>query len=122
MMAEPRDGALAARLADTLGTMRVADALGALLPAGVRAAPVREGEEILSDPWLWANDFFDAVRDTPFGPVANRAYANFSRSESGYERPEPGLGEHSLEVLADYGIDPQRIAELADAGIVMTLC
>ena len=113
MMAEPRDGELAALIAEAMRPLRAAEALELLLQAGVRATPVREGEEILSDPWLWANDFFDAVRETAHGPVANRAYASFSRSESGYDRPEPGLGEHSLEVLADYGFDPARIADLA---------
>ena len=121
MMAEPRDGALAARLAQTLAGTSVAETLTALVGAGVRAAPVRKGDEILSDPWLWANDFFDQVRETPFGPVTNRPYAHFSRSQSGYDRPEPGLGEHSFEVLADYGIDGERIAQLADAGVVMCL-
>jgi crotonobetainyl-CoA:carnitine CoA-transferase CaiB-like acyl-CoA transferase len=121
MMAEPRDGALAERLAEALAARPVAEALTALVAAGVRAAPVRKAEEILSDPWLWANDFFDQVRETPYGPVTNRPYAHFSRSRSGYDRPEPGLGEHSFEVLADYGIDPDRIARLADDGVVMCL-
>jgi len=91
------------------------------VPAGVRATPVREGEEILGDSWLWANDFFDAVRQSPHGPVTNRPYATFARSPVGYDRPEPGLGQHSFEVLADYGIEPARIQRLADDGVVMCL-
>jgi crotonobetainyl-CoA:carnitine CoA-transferase CaiB-like acyl-CoA transferase len=121
MLAEPRDGALATELAATLAAMSAAEALTALLNAGVRACPVREGEEILGDPWLWANDFFDQPRQTPHGPVVNRPYAHFSRSESGYKRPDPGLGEHTFEVLADYGIAPDRIAQLAEDGVVMCL-
>jgi len=121
MMAEPRDGELAGRLAETLATMTAADALTALVNAGVRAGPVLRGEEILSDPWLWANDFFDLPRETPHGPVTDRPFAAFSRSPAGYDRPEPGLGQHTFEVLADYGIDEARIARLADAGVVMCL-
>ena len=37
-------------------------------------------------------------------------------------RPEPGLGEHTFEVLADYGIADERIARLAEDGVVMCLC
>jgi len=121
MMSEPRDGALAGRLAERLAEMTVGEALAALVPSGVRATYVREGEEILADPWLWANDFFDQARQTPHGPVVNRPYATFSRSECGYHRPEPGLGEHTFEVLADYGIAPERIQRLADDGVVMCL-
>jgi len=121
MLAEPRDGVLAEALASALAGMPMDAALAALVGAGVRASPVREGEQILSDPWLWANDFFDQPRQTPHGPVVNRPYARFSRSESGYTRPDPGLGEHTFEVLADYGIAPERIAELADDGVVMCL-
>ena len=121
MMAEPRDGALAERLAAALARTGVVDALTALLGAGVRATPAQEVEAALQDPWLWANNFVDTPIQTPYGPVTNRPYGQFSRSQSGYHRPEPGLGEHTFEVLADYGIDDARIAELADAGVVMCL-
>jgi crotonobetainyl-CoA:carnitine CoA-transferase CaiB-like acyl-CoA transferase len=89
--------------------------------AGVRATPAREGEELAADPWLWANNFFDALRETPHGLVVNRPFARFSRSPTGYDRPEPGLGEHTFEVLADWGIDEGRIARLANDGVVMCL-
>ena len=101
--------------------MTVEEALTPLVGAGVRATYVRKAEEILSDRWLWANDFFDKLLDPPYGQVTDRPYADFSRSHSGYRRPEPGLGEHSFEVLADYGFPPDRIAKLADEGVVMVL-
>jgi crotonobetainyl-CoA:carnitine CoA-transferase CaiB-like acyl-CoA transferase len=121
MMAEPRDGALAAELEAVLARLCAGEALAALLGAGVRATPAHEGDEVLGDPYLWANDFFDTARPTPYGPVTDRPYGHFSRSHTGYTRPEPGLGEHSFEVLADWGIDAERIAALADEGVVMCL-
>ena len=121
LLAEPRDGALAVRLEETLQPMTMDQALATLRGAGVRAAQAKLNEETLTDPWLLANEFFDQPRDTPWGPVTNRPYAAFSRSIAGYTRPDPGLGEHSFEVLADYGIDPERIASLADDGVVMCL-
>jgi crotonobetainyl-CoA:carnitine CoA-transferase CaiB-like acyl-CoA transferase len=122
MLAEPRDGALAAELEAVLARMTLDEALGALVGAGVRATPAHDGDEVLSDPYLRANDFFDTVRETPDGPVTNRPYGHFSRSHTGYTRPEPGLGEHTFEVLADFGIAPERIEALADEGVVMRLC
>jgi crotonobetainyl-CoA:carnitine CoA-transferase CaiB-like acyl-CoA transferase len=122
MMAEPRDGALAAEIAEAMAQLGSGEAVAALLRAGVRAAPVLEGEEIFADPWLWENRFFDAARETPYGRVNERPYASFSRSPSGYQRPEPGLGEHSFEILAEWGIDHERIRRLAEDGVVMKLC
>jgi crotonobetainyl-CoA:carnitine CoA-transferase CaiB-like acyl-CoA transferase len=122
MLAEPRAGPLASRLAAALARMTMAEALTALIEADVRATPARDGDEILADPFLWANNFFDQARETPHGPVVNRPYGTFSRSQVGYRRPEPGLGEHTFEVLADYGIADERIAQLAEDGVVMCLC
>jgi crotonobetainyl-CoA:carnitine CoA-transferase CaiB-like acyl-CoA transferase len=122
MLAEVRDGALAAEIEAVLRQRTVADTLHALRRAGVRAAPAQEGDEVLADKWLQANHFLDQVRETPYGPVTNRPYATFSRSPCGYNRPDPGLGQHSFEVLADWGVDPDKIAALADEGVVMVLC
>jgi crotonobetainyl-CoA:carnitine CoA-transferase CaiB-like acyl-CoA transferase len=122
MMAEARDGALARQIEAALRQRPMADALIALRRAGVRAAPAQEGDEVLADRWLQANNFLDQARQTPYGPVTDRPYAAFSRSPCGYTRPDPGLGEHSFEILADYGIDPDRIERLADEGVVMVLC
>jgi crotonobetainyl-CoA:carnitine CoA-transferase CaiB-like acyl-CoA transferase len=121
LMAEVRDGALAAQIEGVLRERRAVDVLEALRKAGVRAVLAQLAEQTLTDRWLAANNFLDQVHDTPFGPVTNRPYATFSRSPCGYNRPDPGLGEHTFEVLADYGIDPDRIASLADEGVVMCL-
>jgi crotonobetainyl-CoA:carnitine CoA-transferase CaiB-like acyl-CoA transferase len=121
MEAEPRGGALAKAIADALAPLTVAAALSALQGAGVRAVQAKEGEQVLADTWLQANNYLDQPRQTPYGPVVNRPYASFSRSVAGYTRPDPGLGEHTFEILADYEIDADRIAALADEGVVMCL-
>jgi crotonobetainyl-CoA:carnitine CoA-transferase CaiB-like acyl-CoA transferase len=122
MMAEKRDGSLAREIETALAGRDRDEAVEALFAAGVRTAPLRKGEEILTDPWLLENEFFDKVVETPYGPVGGRPYAHFSRSVSGYSRPEPGLGEHSFEVVADFGIDEDRVAKLGEDGVIMVLC
>jgi len=97
-------------------------AVEGLVAAGVRAAPVVARGTAASDPWLAENAFMDALTETPDGPVRDTSYATFSRARTGYSRPEPGLGEHSFEVLADWGIDPGRIASLGEQGVIMRLC
>jgi len=122
MMAEPRDGALAKAIEQKLAKMPSATACEALVAAGVRAAPVVARGTAANDPWLAENAFMDALIETADGPVRNTCFAAFSRARTGYSRPEPGLGEHSFEVLADWGIDPERVASLAEQGVVMRLC
>ncbi len=122
MMAQPRDGVLARKIEAALRAQPAAEALIALRKAGVRAVLAQLAEQTLTDRWLQANNFLDQPRDTPWGPVTNRPYATFSRSPCGYNRPDPGLGEHSFEVLADWGFTPERIEQLADEGVTMVLC
>ncbi|HXQ09650.1 MAG TPA: CoA transferase [Caulobacteraceae bacterium] len=122
MLAEPRDGALAKAIQQALAKQPLDAVVKLLLAAGVRAAPVVARGTAAGDPWLAENGFMDAVIETPDGPVRDTRYVAFSRSAIGYRRPEPGLGEHSFEVLADWGIDPERIARLGEDGIIMRLC
>jgi crotonobetainyl-CoA:carnitine CoA-transferase CaiB-like acyl-CoA transferase len=122
MLAEPRDGRLARAIARTLAAREAASVVAALIAAGVRATPVvpRGGQG--ADTWLADNGFMDHPVETPDGPVRNSRYASFSRAQACFRRPEPGLGEHSFEIVADWGIDPERIARLGEDGIIMRLC
>jgi crotonobetainyl-CoA:carnitine CoA-transferase CaiB-like acyl-CoA transferase len=50
--------------------------------------------------------------------LASRAFADFSRGASGFARLDPDLGEHSVEVLREFGFDLARIRRLAEAGVI----
>jgi len=39
-------------------------------------------------------------------------------SPAGFQRLQPGLGEHNREVLAEYGVDAARITALAEDGAI----
>ena len=42
----------------------------------------------------------------------------FSRTPGAIRRPPPHAGQHSDEVLAEVGYDPERIAALREAGAI----
>jgi crotonobetainyl-CoA:carnitine CoA-transferase CaiB-like acyl-CoA transferase len=118
-MAEARDGELAGRIEAALFTRSRAEALAALRAAGVAAAPVLRGGEALEDPWLWENGALERWMHPRLGPmVTARGFSAFSRTPGGFTRPTPDLGEHSIEILAEWGIPRERIAGLVASGAV----
>jgi crotonobetainyl-CoA:carnitine CoA-transferase CaiB-like acyl-CoA transferase len=115
----PRDGEIAKALEVAFLTRPRGATLDALLDAGVAAAPVLRGAEALEDPWLAENNFLQPWRHPRLGPVIGiRSFFDFSRTPAGYSRPTPDLGEHSREILADFGVADGRIAALFAAGAV----
>jgi crotonobetainyl-CoA:carnitine CoA-transferase CaiB-like acyl-CoA transferase len=118
-LSEARDGELAGRIEAALVEWRCSEALSALRGARVAAAPVIRGDEALEDGWLRANGFVAGWDHPRLGPmITAKAFSTFSRTPSGFSRPTPELAEHSAELLGEYGIAPERIAELMAAGAV----
>jgi formyl-CoA transferase len=117
-MAEPRDGRFAAAIAEALAPLALEEALDRLLLAGVPAAPAIEHGALFSDPFLHENGFFDRHEHPDHGTVTGvRRYAAWSRTPGGFVRRAPLLGEHSVEVLREFGFDEERIAALMANGV-----
>jgi len=118
-LGEARDGPLADRIATAVADRPRAEVLAALRAAGVAAAPAIRGGEALDDAFLAANGFVESWRHPRLGPmITAKAFSIFSRTPTGFARPTPELAEHSAEILADYGIAPDRVAALMSAGAV----
>jgi crotonobetainyl-CoA:carnitine CoA-transferase CaiB-like acyl-CoA transferase len=80
---------------------------------------VLRSAEVLETPWLWENGFLDAWEHPRLGPMITvKGYAEFDRTPVTFERPTPDIGEHTAEILAEWGIAPERIASLLAAGAV----
>lgn len=119
-LAEPAEGPLADLVAGALSAMPRAEALDRLLLRGVPAAPAIRHDELFSDPWLAAHDFFQRLDDPQFGEVTTvRSYADWSRSLGGFPSAAPAIGQHSVEVLREFGFEEARIAALIAAGTVV---
>ncbi len=116
---QPRRGDLAYEITELI-CERPRDALLAVLAeAGIPAAPVLDGDEARGEEWLWESGFFELRRHPLWGDmVASRTFAEFSRGGSGFERLDPGLGEHTVEVLRDYGFPIERVRKLAEARLI----
>jgi crotonobetainyl-CoA:carnitine CoA-transferase CaiB-like acyl-CoA transferase len=114
-----RDGALAETIASALSTRPRDETVQALLAAGVPAAPALRAAEALQSDWLWENDTLERWTHPRLGDLIGvRAYADFSRTPSGFRHPTPDLGEHSTALLAELGIAPDRIAAALATGAI----
>jgi crotonobetainyl-CoA:carnitine CoA-transferase CaiB-like acyl-CoA transferase len=119
ILSQPRRGELAQEIAGTLGARRRSDVLGALAEAGVPATPVFRGDEARGEEWLWESGFFELRRHPAWGDmIASRAFADFSRGGAGFTRLDADLGEHTVEVLREFGFDIERIRRLAEARVI----
>ncbi len=116
---EPADGVLAGLIGEVLAAMPRGEAVERLLAKGVPAAPALTIDEFFGDPWVRSNGFFRDYEHPQMGLItAPRGFADWSRSEGGFARTAPLIGEHTREVLAEAGLSDERIAALLAAGVV----
>ena len=91
-----------------------------LQEAGVPAAPVLAGDEVLADEQLEAREFFDPIEIVDFGEIPIERY--FSPRIDGRGVPArgrgPKLGEHTDEVLREVlGLSDEELDGLAERGV-----
>jgi crotonobetainyl-CoA:carnitine CoA-transferase CaiB-like acyl-CoA transferase len=116
---EPRDGALAEAIAASFAEFTCDDAIDRLSTRGVPAAPVLTLERLFDDPFLLENSFFERYDHPQFDTITGvAAYAHWSRTPTAMGRRAPLLGEHTIEVLQEFGFNEERIESLFAAGAV----
>ena len=117
---EPAEGTLATQIADVLHGMTREVALDRLLARSVPAAPALRAAEWFSDPFAEENHCFDTYDHPQFGAVSGpHAFAHFANAGGEFVRRSPVLGEHSAEVLRDFGFLAERVADLIARGTVL---
>ncbi len=99
---------------------KTADWLTRLEAVGVPAGPVLSVGDMLKDPQVLARDMVVEVEHSRLGPVkALGSPVKFSRTPTNTGRGAPLLGEHTREILDEYGYSDSEIEALAAAGDVV---
>ena len=96
------------------------DWLDRLETAGVPAGPVLDVKQMHADPQVRARGMVVEVPHSRLGKVETiGAAVKFSATPSGVVRGAPILGEHTREVLREYGYSDADIDELAASAVVL---
>ena len=99
------------------------EAFHLLQEAGVKAAPVLNGKEILFDPQFKERNHFDLIDQPHIGkrPVQRHLAAKFDEFEASAQGPAPTLGEHNKEVLGGLlGLSDAELTELEEQKVIAT--
>jgi crotonobetainyl-CoA:carnitine CoA-transferase CaiB-like acyl-CoA transferase len=87
--------------------------------SGIPWSPLQDSIEVINDPQARANDFFIPFDDPTYGHidlVANPI--KLSKTPAVIRANAPGFGQHTDEVLLEYGYTQEYIDQLAEQGII----
>jgi crotonobetainyl-CoA:carnitine CoA-transferase CaiB-like acyl-CoA transferase len=85
----------------------------------VPSAPVLSREQVLTDPQVLENRLIVESTHPHAGPMREpRPAARFEATPAEIRRAAPLLGEHTDEILAEFGLTSDTIADLRSSGIV----
>ncbi|MDB5840832.1 MAG: coA-transferase family protein [Herminiimonas sp.] len=107
-------------LSDIFATRPASEWVAILSAADVPAAKVQTYLEALTaDPQVKHNKTLVPMQHPVAGDIQTLANpVNFSKTPATYRKPPPVLGEHSRDVLADFGFSVAEIAALQASGVV----
>ena len=108
-------------LGEVIARRSVADWVQRLGAEGVPCTSINSIDTVARDPQVAAREMIVQIEHPDAGPLRMAGLpVKFSDTPGALRRPPPRLGEHSLEVLRERGLAPDRIAALVDDGTVGT--
>jgi crotonobetainyl-CoA:carnitine CoA-transferase CaiB-like acyl-CoA transferase len=110
---------LVAMMSEIVATKTKAEWIAILDEAGVPVGPVHTIGEALTHPQTLAREMVvDLVHPQAGATKALGCPIHFSKSPTRIDRPAPMLGEHSRELLREYGYSDADIDGFVDAGVI----
>ncbi|MGH7356989.1 MAG: CaiB/BaiF CoA transferase family protein [Candidatus Rokuibacteriota bacterium] len=89
--------------------------------AQVASGPIYEFDEVFEDPQVRHLGLVAEVEQPGYGPARMLAFpVRASATPAAIRQPAPLLGEHTVEVLTELGVEPAEIERLRAAGVIAT--
>jgi formyl-CoA transferase len=108
-----------AAVAAFIGARTLEEAMAVFAAAEVTATPVYEIDQLVADRHIQQRGVIVEVPDAEAGSVLmHNVIPRLSETPGRLRRPAPALGEHTREVLEETGYSADRIAALAEDGVV----
>ncbi|MGD9614492.1 MAG: CaiB/BaiF CoA transferase family protein [Alphaproteobacteria bacterium] len=97
----------------------LAENMEAFAAAEVTAAPVYDIDQFLADPHVREREIVVETPDPDLGRIAmHNIIPRLSDTPGRLRSPAPSLGEHTEEILGQFGIDRATLEELAREGVI----
>jgi CoA:oxalate CoA-transferase len=98
---------------EVMGTKPAAEWIAILEKADIPCAPILERAQVFDEPQMLANEMIVPVEHPVVGRVDMFGVpVHLSQTPGAIRRPSPLLGQHTDEVLQEFGYSPQEIATL----------
>jgi CoA:oxalate CoA-transferase len=111
--------ALVALLDQRFASRERAEWMEVLKREGCIFTPVQTPLEVTHDAQAWANHYFIKVDHPDWGPLTMPGFPwAFSETPASWRLPAPGLGQHTEEILAGLGFNPEVISRFRSDKIV----
>ncbi|MBT7334273.1 MAG: CoA transferase [Gammaproteobacteria bacterium] len=115
-----KDGAVVShRLGADTGKYSTAELMEVLTHHEIPAARVNSRAEVLNDPQVQAIGVLEAFEHPRGGPMRQpRPPVQFEGTPTTHQHPSPEVGEHTVELLTELGLDFADMQVLAKAGAI----
>jgi crotonobetainyl-CoA:carnitine CoA-transferase CaiB-like acyl-CoA transferase len=114
LYSEADKAAVFPRIDQALATRTTAEWCAAFSEAGIRHAPVRDYEAVVTDPGVWENGYLVRGGGEGGDGVLVASPVRFSETPARTGERAPELGEHTEEVLLELGFSWEDITRLSD--------